>query len=204
MNPTNDNNGNADQYANSPPTDPHNATVQEQQHQNTSSIDLESEGLDNEAVEQLAFDDNYYEYDEDLGYVAPQSSESQSLPEETWTYPPFTNEPMRPHYDQPPSYDYYNDPRYVTTNEEAERYMNDPPTVSANTPSEPTAEERVVMLEAELRTLMNTNTTLQQSIQDIQKSLASMSITTSVGASNVGDRLSPLNQIPITPIEALS
>ena len=204
MNPTNDNNGNADQYANPPPTDPYNPTVQEQQHQNASSIDLESEGLDNEAVEQLAFDDNYYEYDEDLGYVAPNSSESQSLPEETWTYPPFNNEPMRPHYDQPPSYDYYNDPRYVTTNEEAERYMNDPPTVSANTPSEPTAEERVVMLEAELRTLMNTNTTLQQSIQDIQKSLASMSITTSVGASNVGDRLSPLNQIPITPIEALS
>ena len=54
--------------------------------------------------------------------------------------------------------------------------MNDPKTTVVTGPSPPTAEERVIMLEEEICQLMDTNCTLQQSIQDVQQTLEKMAI----------------------------
>ena len=126
------------------------------------SIPLEDVNEDNEA-----YWDNYYEYDTSFGWIPQQSSETER--------PPMNNEanlqeatpPMKAAYDKGLNYDYYNDPSYVTTNEDAERYMNDSRHIVKGS-QQPSAEEQVIMLEEEIRQLMDTNRTLQQSISDVQ------------------------------------
>lgn len=63
---------------------------------------------------------------------------------------------MKAHNDKGPNYDYYNDPLYAITNEEAERELNDLRTIVASGPPQPTAKEKVLMLEEEIRQLIGT------------------------------------------------
>ena len=84
------------------------------------SIPLDDVNEDNEA-----YWDNYYEYDTSFGWVPQQSSETEQPHMNNEMNLQETPPPMKAAYDKGLNYDYYNDPSYVTTNEEADRYMND-------------------------------------------------------------------------------
>ena len=156
--------------ASTPMYESFNNTMNHSDHQQ--QVPSEEQEVDNEA-----YWDNYYEYDKSNGWVNRDSSEIVTNPPQLPTPLPIVSPPpMKANYDKGLDHDYYNDPSYITTNEEADRYYNDPRTTVSNGPSQPTAEERVLLLEEEIRQLMDTNRTLQQSIQDVQATLASMSI----------------------------
>ena len=164
----------SNQNMSQPPMNSLSANIKHPQ-TNQSSIPLEKVNEDNKA-----YWDNYYEYNTPFGWVPHQSSETEPTPEQYQEFPQPTTPPMKAEYNRGPTYDYYNDPSYVTTNEEANRYMNDPRNIVSTSPAQPVAEERVVMLEEEIRQLMDTNRTLQKSICEVQHTLASMAITKQV------------------------